>query len=126
ATTMTAVMTVTAMTAATAVTAVTAATAASVTAATDDVHPTHDYTAAVPTIAPKNGTPLSLRPMYVTTTTTSIAVCAVSKRTNVSIALVANMSPGTSPLCENCDRLPILMSFTIQSAAPPLVPAFEI
>src|SRR4029077_7940402 len=64
--------------------------------------------------------------MYVTTTTTSMAVCAGANRTNVSIALVANMSPGTSPDCTNCDTLPILMSLQIQSAAPPAVPAFEI
>src|SRR4029077_20459449 len=55
-----------------------------------------------------------------------MAVCAGANRTNVSIALVANMSPGTSPDCTNCDTLPILMSFTIQSPAPPDVPHFAI
>src|SRR3982751_3216708 len=57
--------------------------------------------------------------------TTSIEVWAVSNETKPSIALVANMSPGTSPDCENCDRFPIFTSLTTQSAAPPLVPALE-
>src|SRR5574341_733444 len=41
---------------------------------------------------------------------------------SVSIALVENISPGMFLDWTNCERLPILMSFTTQSAGPPGVP----
>ena len=60
-------MTVAAVTMTAATTAVTAASMTTTATAASDVRPVfaarHDYTAAVPTMAPKKGQPLSLRPM---------------------------------------------------------------